>query len=146
MNLHKIANAHIAAVHPNETVTLYISKGQQNIMGIVKPLYLAPKEIDVQVQDDADSGLQLTDTVNKNAISKRFYMNKFEADELLTPAALIRQQERNGDIVKREDGTYYLITQVLEEFDLHVVFKGELLTVEPDFSEQDWYDKENSGK
>lgn len=139
MNLHKIANRAVQTVHPNEKIILFLAKGQKNSFGIVKSLYRAPIQLEAQVQNDADSGLLHADTVNQTGHAKRFYVNKYDADKLLSPQALIRQQERTGDIVQCADGSFWLVTQVLEEFDLHVVLKAELLTQVPDFSEHDWY-------
>ena len=99
MNLHKIANAAIKTVHPNETITIYKSDGQENVYGIIKPKYLAPEVLEAQVQDQTDTGLVLA------------------------------------------DGTFWHVTSVVEEFDLHIVLKAELLTQEPDFSGQEWYEE-----
>lgn len=141
MNLHKIANAAVKNVHPNEYVTLFKSVGQVNVKGIVKSQYLAPELMEAQVQEDADSGLRHTDTVNQTGHVKRFYVNKYNDANRLSPMSLMRQKQRQGDIILRADGTYWLVTQVLEEFDLHVVLKAELLTEPPDFSMQDWYNE-----
>lgn len=141
MNLHKIANAAVRNVHPNEVITLFKSLGQVNEKGIIKPKYLAPEIMEAQVQDDADSSLQHTDTVNQTGHVKRFYVNKYTEENMLAPQSLVRQKDRTGDIIMRSDETYWKVTQVLEDFDLHVVLKAELLTVPPDFSEQDWYEQ-----
>ena len=140
MNLHRIANAAVRNVNPNEFITLFKALGQVNEKGIIKPKYLAPEVMEAQVQDDADSSLQHTDTVNQTGHVKRFYVNKYTDDNVLVPQSLMRQKERTGDIILRSDGTYWLVTQVLEDFDLHVVLKAELLTKTPDFSGQDWYE------
>lgn len=141
MNLHKIANAAVKNVHPNEFVTLFKSLGQVNVKGIVKAKYLAPELMEAQVQEDADSGLRHTDTVSQTGHVKRFYVNKYNEANRLSPMSLMRQRQRQGDIILRADGTYWLVTQVLEEFDLHVVLKAELLAEPPDFSMQDWYNE-----
>lgn len=140
MNLHKIANAAVKTVHPNEVITLFKALGQVNEFGIVKAKYLAPEVFEAQVQDDADSGLTHSDTVNQTGHAKRFYVNKYDGGSGLEPHDLVRQKNRTGDIILRKDGTYWLVTAVIEEFDLHTVLKAELLTKEPDFSEQDWYE------
>lgn len=140
MNLHKIANAAVKTVHPNEVITLFKALGQVNELGIVKAKYLAPEALEAQVQDDADSGLTHSDTVNQTGHAKRFYLNKYSENSSLEPHDLVRQKNRTGDIILMADGTYWLVTAVIEEFDLHTVLKAELLTKEPDFSGQDWYE------
>ncbi len=137
MNIHALANAAIRAIHPNEYITLFLALGQENVRGIVKPKYLAPIILEAQVQDEADTGLQHTENISQTGLVKRFYVNKIQ--EIINPQSLMRQKERTGDIILRNDGTYWLITQILEEFDLHTVLKGELLTKYPDFTGQDWY-------
>lgn len=141
MNLHKIANAAIITVHPNETITIYKSDGQENVYGIIKPKYLAPEVLEAQVQDQTDTGLVLADAITQTGHSKLFYVNKYSKDNALVPFAQIRQQGRSGDIIKRADGTFWHVTSVVEEFDLHIVLKAELLTQEPDFSGQEWYEE-----
>ncbi|MDE5682493.1 MAG: hypothetical protein K2I05_09265 [Mailhella sp.] len=140
MNLHKIANAAVKTVHPNEYITLFKALGQVNELGIVKAKYLAPETLEAQVQDDADSGITHGDTVNQTGHAKRFYVNKYDGKSGLEPHDLVRQKTRTGDIILRADGTYWLVTAVIEEFDLHVVLKAEILTKAPDFSGQDWYE------
>lgn len=142
MNLHKIANSAIKNVHPNEIITLYRSKGQINEFGIVKPKYEAPEALEAQVQDQTDTGLILSDAISQTGHSKLFYVNKFSKGNTRIPFAMLRQEGRSGDIVRRADGSFWHVTQVIEEFDLHIVLKAELLTLEPDFTGQDWY-KEN---
>lgn len=140
LNLHALANTAIQTVNANETVTLYQSNGQKNIGGIVSQVYEAPQKVTAQVQSEGTQSLAHMDKANQADFIRRFYLM---ADTTLKPpSALIRQLARSGDIIKRADNTYFLITSVIDDFSAQsnwVCVLGELQTIEPDFSTQEWF-------
>ncbi len=138
MNLHAIANAAICAVNANEPVTLYQASGQENVRGIVMTKYLVPQTFMAQVQAESDAALQHMSETGQSSIQKRFYV---QADALMTPQGLVRQQDRSGDIIERIDGTFWLVTAVFDDFATSgwVCLRATLQTIEPDFTGQEWY-------
>ncbi len=140
MNVHAIANSAIKAVNKNEDVLLLIAMGQRNVMGIVFPEYLEPVTISAQVQSESDAALQHIAEANQTAIVRKFYMN---ADAVQPPSGLVRQKERTGDLIKRADGTWWLVTAVPDDFSASsgwVSLRGILQTIAPDLKTQAWYE------
>ena len=138
MNLHAIVRNTITALHPDETVTLYQSLGQVNVLGRVKPSYAEGVVVQAQIQTLSADELAQREDASKTEIHAKAYLM---ADEAYPPAGIIRKFARNGDFIRREDGTWWLITSVLEEFAKSGwVSVGMVQQIkEPDFSGSDWY-------
>lgn len=143
INLHAIVRAPITYLHPDETVTLYQSTGQTNILGRIKPSYSEGIALQAQIQTlSADELAQREDT-SKTEIHAKAYLN---ANEAQPPAGIIRILARNGDFIRRADGTWWLITSILEEFaksgweSVGIVQQLQA----PDFSGSSWYIPEAS--
>lgn len=113
INLHALARTMIAAVHPEEEVTMYQSAGQVNVLGQIKPLYAAPKVVMAQVQSVGDAALAHADKVGQNDITRHMYLH---ADAANPPAGLVRPLAKGGDMIQRGDGTWWLVTATPEDF------------------------------
>ena len=109
MNLHAIVRNTITALHPDETVTLYQSLGQVNVLGRVKPSYAEGVVVQAQIQTLSADELAQREDASKTEIHAKAYLM---ADEAYPPAGIIRKFARNGDFIRREDGTWWLITSV----------------------------------
>lgn len=144
LNLHAIVRTPITALHPDETVTWYQSIGQTNTLGRIKPSYAEGVTLQAQIQTlSADELAQREDT-SKTEIHVKAYLMAQEANP---PAGIIRIEARNGDFIQRADGTWWLITSVLEEFAKSGWESvGMVQQVKsPDFSGSDWYTEAANG-
>lgn len=113
LNLHAIVRSPITALHPDETVTWYQSVGQVNVLGRIKPAYAQGVVLQAQIQTLSPDELQQREDTSKTEIHVKAYLM---AQEINPPAGIIRIDARNGDFIQRADGTWWLITSVLEEF------------------------------
>ena len=107
INLHAEVRGAITYLHPDETVTLYQSTGQTNVAGIVTPTYAEAISVAAQVQSANRADLEHSERVSMNRYVLRFYLF---AEEATPPAGIVRPFARNGDMIKRGDGTWWLVT------------------------------------
>lgn len=116
LNLHHIVRGAINAVHPDELLELVRSVGQDvSDDGFVVPCYAALKEIHGQVQTESEATLHFADMVGQNEHTRKIYL--YAPKNLCKQAASIfRPLCRNGDFIRRADGTWWLITAVTENF------------------------------
>jgi hypothetical protein len=113
MNLHAVVRSAVTSLHPDETVTLYQSKGQQNVRGRIIPVYAEPQVVQAQIQLTSGMELQHSEAVSRTRISGKAYLF---ASQATPPAGIIRLSLRNGDFLQRGDGSWWLITSVQEDF------------------------------
>ena len=114
MNLHAIVRNAIPAVNPDESVVWYRSTGQQaSGYGEIEPTYADPVTVAAQVQSEGDEALFHADRAGDNSIVRKFYLM---ASPATRPAGIVRVDARNGDYLQREDGTWWLVVAVLEDF------------------------------
>lgn len=113
LNLHAIVRRPITMLHPDETVVWYRSTGQINVLGRIKPSYAEGVVLQAQIQTLSPDELQQREDASKTEIHVKAYLM---AQESAPPAGIIRIEARNGDFIRRADGTWWLITSVLEEF------------------------------
>lgn len=140
LNLHNIVRGAITTVHPDEPVTIYRSAGQKNVAGTVKPIYEQGKNIKAQVQSEKDDALFHANLTGQNQTVRKMYL--YSAPSLAEkPAGIIRPISRGGDMIKRSDGTWWLIVAPIEDFsDVGwMSVRATLQTKEPDFSASDWW-------
>lgn len=138
LNLHAIVRRPITMLHPDETVTWFQSIGQVNVFGRIKPAYAEGVTLQAQIQTLSPDELQQREDTSKTEIHVKAYL---VAQEATPPAGIIRIEARNGDFIQRADGTWWLITSVLEEFaksGWESVGMVQQIKA-PDFSGSDWY-------
>ena len=109
LNLHAIVRGAIPALHPDESVTLRQSVGQKNVRGRIVPVY-APAQIQSLGSDD----LQHSEAVNLTQRDRKAYL--VAPDAAMPPSGIVRPLARNGDMVQRADGSWWLVTAMLEDF------------------------------
>ena len=115
LNLHAIARTAVTALHPEETVTLYQSAGQTNVQGVLAPAYAAAQTVRAQIQSAGADTLAHQDEASRTAVARKAYL--FGPPETaLAPAGLVRPLARGGDLFKRADGTWWLVTGIMEDF------------------------------
>ena len=113
INLHHIVRAPITNVHPDETILWYQKQGAQNVGGILKPSYAAPLPLVAQVQSESDAALMHADRADMNTETIKVYLYW---DTQTNPLNLDRFTAKGGDIFKRADGTFWLVTALMDNF------------------------------
>lgn len=138
MNLHDIVRSAIESVHEDENCVLYQSLGQKNIKGEVKPIYAEPLQIRANIQPLGSQVLSHANACGDTKVSMEAFL--YSDDSLPVAGQRRIPLTRNGDFIQRDDGTYWLITMVIEDWAkegwAHVgIFRQIDL---PDFSASEW--------
>lgn len=113
INLHHIVRAPITNVHPDETILWYQNKGAANVGGILKPSFADPLPLVAQVQSESDAALMHANRADMNTETLKIYLYW---DAQTNPLNLDRFTAKGGDIFKRADGTYWLVTALTDNF------------------------------
>jgi len=116
MNLHELVRGFIPIVNPDETVQWYRNVGQSHgDYGVVTPVFAEPVSAVAQVQSESDASLYYQNRAGDNSIVRRCYMM---GDEPVQPAGIVRPQARGGDVIRRADGSWWLVNGVIDDFSL----------------------------
>lgn len=140
LNLHGIVRSVITAVHPDEDCTLYQSAGQKNVLGVVTTVYNPPQAIKANWQPLDNQTLQHLERIGDTKASEQVFL--YSNTDMPVSGVQRVPITRTGDIIKRWDGTYWLITSVIEDWSARGwanVGVTEQVTP-PDFSASDWSD------
>ena len=113
INLHHVVRTAITTVHPDETILWYQNKGATNIGGILKPSYAEPISLVAQVQSESDASLMHANRADMNTETIKVYLYW---DAQTNPLNLDRFTAKGGDIFKRADGTFWLVTALTDNF------------------------------
>ena len=139
INLHNVVRGVITSVHSDEECVLYQSVGQVNVKGKVIPVYAEPQTIRASWQPLDTDALRQYEAVNQTPCSEQVF--------LYSEGYGVSGQHRlpitrTGDILMREDGTYWLITKVLEDWtwDGWANVGVDRQVDPPDFSASEWSD------
>lgn len=134
MNLRALANALTSLVHPNEQITFYKANGQVNNKGVITPVYEPPLVVMGNIQPLDTNTLKYLLAIGDTKTSAQAFLNLAASSTTRTPTL------GGGDILAREDGTWWLVTQVLEDWDADGWCNvGITLQVTPpDFSASEW--------
>ena len=145
LNLHDVVRGMMTAVHPDEDCVLYQSNGQVNNKGEITPVYLEPQDIQANIQPLDAQALKHLERVNDTKASEQIFVY---SDESMPISGIQRMPIlRNGDIIKRADSTYWLITSVIEDWSQDGWCNASITQqVEPpDFSASSWYQTGGGG-
>ena len=145
LNLHDVVRGAITSVHPDESCILYQSDGQTNNKGQITSIYLAPQDIQANIQPLDAQALQHLERVNDTKASEQIFVY---SDENMPVSGIQRMPIlRSGDFIKRADNTYWLITSVIEDWSQNGWCNaGITQQVEPpDFSASSWYQEGGGG-
>lgn len=138
MNLHDIVRGAIESVHEDEECVMYQSSGQMNIKGNVVPVYNEPISIRANIQPMSSNTLNHSNSWGDTKISMEAYL--YSDDTFSVSGQQRIPITRNGDFIQRSDGTYWLITMVMEDWSkegwAHVGIYRQI--VPPDFSASEW--------
>ena len=138
INLHNVVRGVITAIHPDEICTLYQSTGQINVKGKIKPVYAEPRDIKANFQPLDSESLKHVEALSVTGVDEQVFLYSTE------PFPVTGQQRlpvtRTGDIIKRGDGTYWLITVVFEDWtwDGWANVGVHRQTTPPDFTASEW--------
>ena len=139
VNLHNVVRGVITFIHPDEDCILYQANGQVNNKGVITPIYLEPQEIKANIQPLDTQALKHLERVNDTKASEQIFVYS----NLDMPVSGIQRMPilRSGDFIKRQDGTYWLITSVIEDWSWDGWANAGITQqiTPPDFSACDWY-------
>ena len=144
INLHAVVRSVITAVHPDEDCTLYQSAGQKNVLGVVTTVYNPPQAIKANWQPLDSQTLQHLERIGDTKASEQVFLY---SNTTLPVSGVQRMPiSRTGDIIKRWDGTYWLVTSVIEDWSARGWANvGVTEQVQPpDFSASDWSDSSDT--
>lgn len=113
-NLHGLVRQAITALHPDETVTLRQSIGQGNVRGRLTPVYGPAQMVQAQIQSLGQNDLAQREATSNTRIDRKAYL--FAPDANLPPQGIVRPLSRTGDMIQRADGTWWLVTAMIEDF------------------------------
>ena len=108
MNLHAIVSGAIGSVNHHEMVTIYRCNGTTNNAGVVSVTYTS-QDILAQVQAPNAGDIKLFDNLADAKHVKKFYINA-------SAYTINRFEETAGDIIKRSDGSFWLIDMIRDDF------------------------------
>ena len=115
INLRAIVNPATAVLHPNESITFYLSVGQTTDRTCTKPVFAAPLSVQAQIQSLTSQDMQLDAGVPKSEIGCKAYLFSAQ-DSQGKPAGIIRALGRGGDVIRRADGSWWKTTALPEDF------------------------------
>lgn len=114
INLHGLVRSAITTLHPDETVTLRQSVGQRNVRGRVTSVYGPAQVVRAQIQSLGQDDLAQSEATSNTRIDRKAYL--YAPDAALPPQGIVRPLGRTGDMLRRADGTWWLVTAMIEDF------------------------------
>ena len=115
INLHSLVRGVIPVLHPDEDILLIQSKGQQNVRGVVLPIYADAMLMKAQIQSFSNDDLKAMNDTSRVEHQRKAWLYS-ETDLGQIPQTIVRTMERGGDIILRSDGTWWLIAGMMEDF------------------------------
>lgn len=113
MNLHQIVRDAITYVHSDETCTFYQSSGTQNVKGNIQNTYTNGESIEANWQP-TEEPLEHTDGMNVTPQTAKVYL--FSNASYPVKGITRLPLTRTGDMIQRADGTWWLVTNVDEDW------------------------------
>ena len=112
MNLHALANKAISRVNPNEPCLLFKSRGRSNVKGRVTGEYLPGVPVELQIQTESPDELaRLAENAGSLEATRKAWVSVGPGLEPLD-----RFKAKGGDMVRRADGSWWLVTATLDDF------------------------------
>lgn len=144
INLHNVVRSAITSIHPDENCILYKSLGQRNVKGKVVPVYAEPQSVMASFQPLDTDALRHFDAMNQTPCSEQVFLY---SEDIGVSGQHRLPITRTGDIIQREDNTYWLVIKVLEDWtwDGWANVGVDRQTTPPDFSASEWSDSYDTG-
>lgn len=114
INLHATVRSAITGLHPDEVVTLRQSVGQTNARGRITPIYGPEQTAQAQIQSLGQNDLAQAEQTSNTRVDRKAYL--YAPNPALPPQGIVRPLARNGDMLRRADGTWWLVTAMIEDF------------------------------
>ena len=103
INLHAAVRSAITGLHPDEAVALRQSVGQQNVRGRITPVYAPEQTVQAQIQSLGQNDLAQAEQTSNTRVDRKAYL--YAPNPALPPQGIVRPLARNGDMLRRADGT-----------------------------------------
>jgi hypothetical protein len=113
VNLNALARGPLAVVHKAEEVELVRCVGQDAEGGRVVPRYAAPVKVIARVQSEKEDAQQIVNESLVTVSTRKFYFDGGPDDY---PRGIDRPGGTGGDMIRTKDGSWWLVTAVLEDF------------------------------
>ena len=115
LNLHDIVRGPISALHPDETVLLIQSDGVENVRGELLPKFVDALAVTAQIQSMGSDDLKSMESTARTEITRKAWLYSDTAAGLV-PSPLVREFARAGDLIRRADNSWWLITSLPEDY------------------------------
>jgi len=115
INLHQVVRGIIPAIHPDEQILLVQNAGAENIRGVVVPKFHLAGSFPAQIQSFKADDLQAMVESARTEVQRKIYLFA-ETGTGLIPQGIVRSLERGGDLIRRRDGTWWLVAGMVEDF------------------------------
>ena len=115
LNLHDIVRGAINIVNPDEDVWLIQNIGQTNVKGRITASYAPAQKVKAQVQTLSGDDLTVMNDTERTERDRKFYLYA-ETKTGNAPSGIIRPLGKSGDFMRRNDGTYWKVYNVSEDY------------------------------
>lgn len=115
LNLHDIVRGAINIVNPDEDVWLIQNISQTNVKGRITASYAPAQKVKAQVQTLSGDDLTVVNDTQRTERDRKFYLYA-ETKTGNAPSGIIRPLGKSGDFMRRNDGTYWKVYNVSEDY------------------------------
>ena len=115
LNLHDLVRGAINIVNPDEDVWLIQNIGQTNVKGRITASYAPAQKVKAQVQTLSGDDLTVMNDTERTERDRKFYLYA-ETKTGNAPSGIIRPLGKSGDFMRRNDGTYWKVYNVSEDY------------------------------
>ena len=115
LTLRAIVRGAINIVNPDEDVWLIQNTGQTNVKGRITAFYAEPEKVRAQVQTLSGDDLMVMNDTLRTERDRKFYLYA-ETKTGNAPSGIIRPLGKSGDFMRRNDGTYWKVYNVAEDY------------------------------
>ena len=115
LNLHDLVRGAINIVNPDEDVWLIQNTGQTNVKGRITASYAPAQKVKAQVQTLSGDDLTVMNDTERTERDRKFYLYS-DTETGTPPSGIIRPLGKSGDFMRRNDGTYWKVYNVSEDY------------------------------
>lgn len=115
LNLHDIVRGCIPPLHPDEKVLLIQNVGKTNVRGVVTATFADAVQVVAQIQSMGTDDLRAMQEVSRTEIQRKCWLYSATPNGMI-PNTIVRQLERGGDMIRRADGSWWLVAGLMEDF------------------------------
>lgn len=114
-NIHDVVRSAIPMLHPDEPCLLIQNTGQENVRGIITATFADAVDIKAQIQSMGNDDLRAMNDTSRVEHQRKAYLYSATPAGVI-PQTIVRTLERGGDLLRRADGSWWLITGMMEDF------------------------------